>query len=68
MPPLVRRHRGMRARISRVRQVGINPPTFLFTVNNPQLVHFTYRRYLENKIRDSFGFDRTHLRLVFRRE
>ena len=40
--------------------------TFLFTVNNPELIHFTYQRYLENKIRDTFGFDRTHLKLVFR--
>lgn len=67
-PPIVRRHRGQRVRINRIRQVGVNPPTFLFTVNNPQLVHFTYQRYLENKIRDSFGFDRTHLKLVFKRE
>ncbi len=67
-PPLVKRNRGVRARINRVRQVGINPPTFLFTVNNPRLIHYTYKRYLENRIRDAFGFDRTHLRLVFRRE
>ena len=67
-PPLVKRNRGVRARINRVRQVGINPPTFLFTVNSPRLIHYTYKRYLENRIRDAFGFDRTHLRLVFRRE
>ncbi len=67
-PPLVKRNRGVRARINRVRQVGVNPPTFLFTVNNPRLIHYTYKRYLENRIRDAFGFDRTHLRLVFRRE
>ena len=67
-PPLVKRNRGVRARINRVRQVGINPPTFLFTVNNPRLIHYTYKRYLENRIRDAFGFNRTHLRLVFRRE
>ena len=67
-PPLVKRNRGVRARINRVRQVGINPPTFLFTVNDPRLIHYTYKRYLENRIRDAFGFDRTHLRLVFRRE
>jgi GTP-binding protein len=67
-PPLVKRNRGVRARINRVRQVGINPPTFLFTVNNPRLIHYTYKRYLENRIRDAFGFDSTHLRLVFRRE
>ena len=67
-PPVVRKHRGQRVEINRIRQVGVNPPTFLFTVNNPQLVHYTYHRYLENKIRDTFGFDRTHLKLVFRRE
>jgi GTP-binding protein len=67
-PPLVKRNRGVRARINRVRQVGINPPTFLFTVNDTRLIHYTYRRYLENRIRDAFGFDSTHLRLVFRRE
>ena len=67
-PPLVKRNRGVRARINRIRQVGINPPTFLFTVNDPRLIHYTYKRYLENRIRDAFGFDRTHLRLVFRRQ
>ena len=66
MPPVVRKHRGQRVQINRIQQVGINPPTFLFTVNNPQLIHFTYQRYLENKIRDTFGFDRTHLKLLFR--
>ncbi len=66
-PPLVKRNRGVRARINRIRQVGINPPTFLFTVNDPRLIHYTYKRYIENRIRDAFGFSRTHLRLVFRR-
>ena len=65
-PPVVRNHRGQRVQINRLQQVGVNPPTFLFTVNDPQLVHFTYQRYLENKIRNTFGFDRTHLKLVFR--
>ena len=59
--------RGEFLRINRVNQVGVNPPTFLFTVNNPRLVHFTYQRYLENRIRDKFRFDHTHLRLVFKR-
>ena len=67
-PPVVRKHRGQRVQINRLQQVGVNPPTFLFTVNDPQLVHFTYQRYLENKIRDTFGFDRTHLKLVFKRK
>ena len=59
-----RRHN--RLHISRLRQVDVNPPTFLFTVDNPQLVHFSYQRYLENRLRASFGFDQTHLRLLFR--
>ena len=67
-PPMVKRNRGVRARINRVRQVGINPPTFLFTVNDPRLIHYTYKRYLENRIREAFRFDHTHLRLVFRRQ
>ena len=66
MPPVVRKHRGHRVQINRVQQVGISPPTFLFTVNDPQLIHYTYQRYLENKIRDTFGFDRTHLKLLFK--
>ena len=67
-PPMVKRNRGERARINRIRQVGINPPTFLFTVNDARLIHYTYKRYLENRIREAFGFDHTHLRLVFRRQ
>jgi len=66
-PPPVKGHGGQRLRIDGLRQVDVNPPTFLFTVNNPQLVHFSYQRYLENRLRDTFGFDHTHLRLVFRR-
>ncbi len=67
-PPVVKRHRNQRLRISRLRQVDVNPPTFLFTVDNPNLVHFTYQRYLENRLRNTFGFDHTHLRLVFKRQ
>jgi GTP-binding protein len=67
-PPQVKGNRGQRLRITRLRQVDVNPPTFLFTVNDPKLVHFSYRRYLENRIRDTFGFDRTHLRLLFRKQ
>ncbi len=52
--------------IKEVRQVDVNPPTFLFSVNDPR-VHFSYRRYLENRLREAFDFQRTHLRLVFKR-
>lgn len=65
-PPMVRKNRGQRLRITRLRQVDVNPPTFVFTVNDPKLIHFSYKRYLENKIRDTFDFSRTHLRLLFR--
>jgi GTPase len=47
-------------------QVNTSPPTFLFNVNDTDLVHFTYRRYLENTIRDEFGFLGTPIRLSFR--
>ena len=59
-------HKGKRLKIDGIRQVGINPPTFLFGVNNPKLVHFSYHRYLENRLRVTFGFTHTHLRLLFR--
>jgi GTP-binding protein len=49
-------------------QVGADPPTFLFHVNDPRLVHFSYRRYLENCLRAEFGFLGTPLRLSFRKK
>ena len=67
-PPSQRGNIRNRLRIRRVRQVGVNPPTFAFSVNDPKLVHFSYHRYLENRIREKFGFGRTHLRLIFRAE
>lgn len=63
MPPS---SKGKRLRINQVRQVGINPPTFVFAVNDPKLVHFSYQRYLENRLRTTFGYTHTHLRLAFR--
>lgn len=47
-------------------QADVNPPTFVFFVNDARLVHFSYRRYLENRLRQSFGFGGTPLRLVFK--
>jgi GTP-binding protein len=47
-------------------QVGINPPHFVFFVNDPRLVHFTYQRFLENRIRDEFGFMGTPISLSFK--
>ena len=65
MPPQVKGGRGKRARFNRLEQVDVNPPTFQFTVDNPKLVHFSYQRFLENRLRAQFGFDHTHLKLVF---
>ena len=67
-PPPVKRQRNKRLRITRLRQVDVNPPTFVFAVDNPKLVHFTYQRYLENRLRTTFGFDHTHLRLLFKKQ
>ena len=60
-------HKGRPFSISGMRQVEVNPPTFLFAVNNPSLLHFSYQRYLENHLRQAFGFTHTHLRLLFRK-
>ena len=60
--------KGKRLKILYSTQVGIKPPTFIFFVNDPKIMHFSYRRYLENKIRDSFGFQGTPIRLVVRKK
>ncbi len=62
-PPPVR---GRRPKIFYATQAGIAPPTFVFFANDASSVHFSYRRYLENRIREQFGFDGTPIRLVFR--
>jgi len=52
--------------LKRVAQTQVNPPTFVIQVNDAQLVHFTYQRYLENSLRRQFGFEGTPLKLIFR--
>ncbi len=47
-------------------QVSVKPPTFVVFVNNKELMHFSYTRYLENKIREAFGFRGTPLRFIIR--
>ncbi len=59
--------RGRRLRIYYATQVGIAPPSFVFFVNDPDLVHFTYHRYLENQFRAAFGFEGSPMRLSFRK-
>jgi GTPase len=47
-------------------QVAVGPPTFVIFVNDPTLIHFSYQRYLENRIRDRYGFLGTPIKLIFR--
>jgi len=58
--------KGKRLRIYYATQVAVAPPTFVFFVNDPDLVHFTYQRYMENQLRDAFGFEGSPLRMTFR--
>lgn len=57
---------GGRLKIFYANQVAIKPPTFVLFVNNPNYLHFSYKRYLENRIRESFNFDGTPIKLIFR--
>jgi GTP-binding protein len=59
-------HTGRQLRIYYATQVRSDPPTFLLYVNDPQLAHFTYRRYLENRLREVHPFTGTPVRLVMR--
>jgi GTP-binding protein len=59
--------RGKRLKIYYATQVGTAPPGFVFFVNDPRLVHFSYERYLENQLRRSFGFEGSPVRMAFRR-
>ncbi len=58
--------KGRRLRLYYVTQVAIKPPTFVVFVNEPELMHFSYERFLQNRIRDSFDFEGTPLRLITR--
>lgn len=58
--------KGRRLRIYYATQVAIKPPTFVVFVNDPELMHFSYERFLENRIRETFDFEGTPLRLITR--
>jgi GTP-binding protein len=59
-------YKGKRLKIYYVNQIGNKPPKFLFQVNDKTLIHFSYERYLENKIRESFDLEGTPIILVFK--
>lgn len=58
--------RGKRLKIFYMTQVSVKPPTFVIFVNDKELMHFSYTRYLENKIREAFGFKGTSLKFIIR--
>ncbi len=62
-PPVVHHKR---LKIYYVTQAGIDPPTFVFFVNDPAIIHFSYRRYLEKAIRQNYDFEGTSIKLVFK--
>ncbi len=59
--------KGRRLKILYVTQGGVKPPTFIVFVNDPELMHFSYERFLENQLRSTFGFEGTPLRLIVRK-
>lgn len=58
--------KGKRLRLYYITQVSVKPPTFVIFVNDKELMHFSYTRYIENQIRDTFGFQGTPLRFIIR--
>lgn len=59
-------HNGNRLKIYYTTQVAIKPPTFVVFVNDPELMHFSYKRFLENKLREAFGFEGTPIKIIAR--
>ncbi|WP_082233982.1 ribosome biogenesis GTPase Der [Halobacillus massiliensis] len=59
--------KGQKLKIFYATQVAVKPPTFVVFVNEPELMHFTYERFLENRIREAFGFEGTPIKIIPRR-
>ncbi len=59
-------HNGKRLKIYYSSQVAVAPPTFILFVNDPELMHFSYRRYIENRLREAFAFDGTPIHIMAR--
>ena len=58
--------KGKRLRLYYITQVSVKPPTFVIFVNDRELMHFSYTRYIENQIRNAFGFKGTPLKFIIR--
>ncbi len=61
-------HNGRRLKINYASQVAVAPPTFALFVNDTELLHFSYQRYLENRLREAFGFDGNPIRILARKK
>ncbi|WP_454995128.1 ribosome biogenesis GTPase Der [Bulleidia extructa] len=61
-------HNGKRFRIYYATQVGIQPPTFMLSCNDPKLLHFSYERFLENTLRNAFPLEGTPIRIIARKK
>ncbi|MBQ3375943.1 MAG: ribosome biogenesis GTPase Der [Erysipelotrichaceae bacterium] len=61
-------HNGKRLKINYAAQVAVAPPTFVVFVNDEELLHFSYSRYLENRLREAFGFDGNPIRIIARKK
>ena len=58
--------KGKRLKIFYMTQAGVKPPTFVFFCNDKELFHFSYLRYLENRIREAFGLEGTPVKMIVR--
>jgi GTP-binding protein len=65
MPPATPA-KAKRIKLLYVTQASVEPPTFVFFLNDASIVHFSYRRYMENVVRRNFGFAGTAIKMVFR--
>jgi GTPase len=59
--------KGKQLKIYYMTQVKVKPPTFAVFVNEPELAHFSYMRFIENRLRESYGFEGTPIRLLVRK-
>ncbi len=59
--------RSRKLKILYVTQAGVKPPKFILFVNDPELMHFSYLRYLENQVRSAYGFEGTPIRFILRK-
>lgn len=65
LPPAVH---NTRPKFYSLQQTGVNPPTFTYWVNDPTAIHFSYRRYLENALREQYSFTGTCIKMIFKKK